>query len=53
VLSTAMSDQENPTPPFDEKQVQAHGWINILKITEEIQNLINQSEQDKYFVEIS
>lgn len=34
VISTGMS--EDDTPPFTQKQVQAHGWITIQKITDEV-----------------
>ena len=45
VPSTEMTDEDIP---FGEKQVQAHGWIHVLKITDEVQNLI-RNDQDYYF----
>ena len=34
VLSTSMFEDE--LVPFSEKQVQAHGWLNILRITDDV-----------------
>ena len=41
MLSTGMSEED--TPPFGEKQVQAHGWIYISKAPE-VKDISNSLE---------